>query len=109
VSAVELNREHRSQRALAFADFRKWRAALGDIDSPAHGMMYRRTWRTLAADCGVDELVAIFVWPFSSRYQSRLCGQDDAGERAADAGGATDRFEADAFAFDRLKSNEYVK
>jgi hypothetical protein len=27
---------------------------------PAHGMLYRRTWRTLAADCGVDELVAHF-------------------------------------------------
>jgi integrase len=29
-------------------------------DLPAWGMMYRRTWRTLAADLGVDELIAHF-------------------------------------------------
>ena len=34
VSAVELNREHRSQRALAFADFPKWKANWDDIESP---------------------------------------------------------------------------
>ena len=27
---------------------------------PAHGMALRRTWRTLAADCGIDELIAHF-------------------------------------------------
>jgi integrase len=27
---------------------------------PAHGMMYRRTWRTIAADSGIDELIAHF-------------------------------------------------
>lgn len=31
-----------------------------DDGLPAHGMMYRRTWRTVAADLGVDELVAMF-------------------------------------------------
>jgi integrase len=28
---------------------------------PAHGMMFRRTWRTIAADIGVDELIAHFL------------------------------------------------
>ena len=31
-----------------------------DDGLPAHGMMYRRTWRTVAADVGVDELIAHF-------------------------------------------------
>lgn len=31
-----------------------------DDDLPAHGMMYRRTWRTVAADLSVDELVTMF-------------------------------------------------
>jgi integrase len=32
-----------------------------DVDGlPAWGMMYRRTWRTIAADVGVDELLAHF-------------------------------------------------
>jgi integrase len=32
-----------------------------DVDQlPAWGMMYRRTWRTVAADVGVDELIAHF-------------------------------------------------
>ncbi len=147
-SAVEYNQEHRSQNALAHADFPKWRAAWEKIDSPirrsyqmigllsgcrpgelaklkwsdvlprercfvirgakaendirvpmsaaiarafklardagieseyvfparadghmvkfdvdglpAWGMMYRRGWRTVAADLGVDELIAHF-------------------------------------------------
>jgi integrase len=147
-SAVEYNQEHRSQNALAHADFPKWRAAWEKIDSPirrsyqmigllsgcrpgelaklkwadvlprercfvirgakaendirvpmsaaiarlfklardakinseyvfparagghivkvdaddlpAWGMMYRRGWRTIAADLGVDELIAHF-------------------------------------------------
>ena len=33
-----------------------------DVDGlPAHGMALRRTWRTVAADCGVDELLAHFM------------------------------------------------
>jgi integrase len=33
-----------------------------DVDGlPAHGMSLRRTWRTIAADCGVDELIAHFM------------------------------------------------
>ncbi len=28
---------------------------------PAHGMMYRRTWRTVAADVGTDELLSRFL------------------------------------------------
>jgi integrase len=147
-SAVEMNAETRSQRALAPADFPKWKAAWDEIDSPtrkafqmigllsgmrpgelarlkwadvlprercfvirgakanndirvpmsaaiaralklardaargsewvfparagghivkfdaddlpAWGMMYRRTWRTIAADLGIDELIAHF-------------------------------------------------
>jgi integrase len=147
-SAVEYNQEHRSQNALAHADFPKWRATWEKIDSPirrsyqmvgllsgcrpgelaklkwsdvlprercfvirgakadndvrvplssaiarafklardakidseyvfparadghivkfdvdglpAWGMMYRRGWRTIAADLGVDELIAHF-------------------------------------------------
>lgn len=32
-----------------------------DVDDlPAWGMMYRRTWRTIAADLGIDELIAHF-------------------------------------------------
>jgi len=31
-----------------------------DDGLPAHGMMYRRTWRTVAADCSVEELIADF-------------------------------------------------
>jgi integrase len=31
-----------------------------DDGLPAHGMMYRRTWRTVAAECKVDELIAHF-------------------------------------------------
>jgi len=32
-----------------------------DADAlPAYGMALRRTWRTIAADCGVDELIAHF-------------------------------------------------
>jgi len=33
-----------------------------DVDGlPAHGMMLRRTWRTVAADIGVDELMSHFL------------------------------------------------
>jgi integrase len=33
-----------------------------DVDGlPAHGMALRRTWRTVAADCGVDELLSHFM------------------------------------------------
>jgi integrase len=33
-----------------------------DVDGlPAHGISLRRTWRTIAADCGVDELIAHFM------------------------------------------------
>ena len=32
-----------------------------DDDLPKHGMALRRTWRTIAADCGVDELIAHFM------------------------------------------------
>jgi integrase len=33
-----------------------------DVDGlPVHGMALRRTWRTIAADCGVDELMAHFM------------------------------------------------
>jgi integrase len=33
-----------------------------DVDGlPAHGMALRRTWRTVAAECGVDELLAHFM------------------------------------------------
>ena len=33
-----------------------------DVDGlPAHGIALRRTWRTVAAECGIDELLAHFM------------------------------------------------
>ena len=40
---------------------------------PAWGMMYRRTWRTAAADVGVDELIAHFSLGHVPAGISRVC------------------------------------
>jgi integrase len=55
---------------------------------PAHGMMLRRTWRTVAADVGVDELVAHFLLGhippgISAGYVQKMILASGQGMRAA--------------------------
>jgi hypothetical protein len=57
-------------------------------DLPATGMDLRRTYRTIAADLGVDELIAHFLMGHapdgvSRRYVSKLILQNGAGMRDA--------------------------
>ena len=60
-----------------------------DVDSlPAHGMALRRTWRTIAADSGVDELIAHFMLGhiptgISSGYVAKLILSSGSAMRAA--------------------------
>jgi integrase len=60
-----------------------------DCDSlPAHGMALRRTWRTVAADAGIDELIAHFCLGhvpagISRGYVSKMMLASGQGMRAA--------------------------
>lgn len=60
-----------------------------DVDGlPAHGMALRRTWRTIAADSGVDELLAHFMLGhipagISRGYVAKMILSSGSGMRAA--------------------------